>query len=363
MIFKDNYLKELAQPSTVVGATLAGLTSGLAIATSGSLSSPTSLLGKIKDFTKLQKKNFFVNITMVMFNLFRYYFFNPLGVQPAAVIGGMPLPSIQEISHAISERFLNYRATGGIFLAHQEGGEQSLRIQGKSFGLNRYMFLAMLDLLFLYGSSRVVDQFSDVIQGVANLNSENLHYPGLAELPPAAVDPWKKVEIYNLDEGKDEAHLTFPIITKTKVYTNMYIETYEFTESVENGMNCLTYSIFFRKYLPKYPYKFQEVLDEYGNSVYYYTSDEKNDVVKSIRRIDTMMDIGYSSAMIMYRFLQYYEGNSPEHNIAHITGINLSNQYYGRDYTDILLRNIDENLDYNLSELSVPQKAELMNIG
>lgn len=356
MIIKDNFLKELAQPSNIVGASLAGLTTAGALFASGNIGSPSTIFKKIKDFTKLQKKNFFLNISMVMFSLFRYYFFNPTGVKPAAVIGGMPLPSIQEISHAMSERMLHYRATGGIFLAHQEGGEQSLRIQGKSFGLNRYMFLAMLDLLFLHGSSRVVDNFLGVINQTATLVGDTTAW---AE-PVPEVDPWKKLEIYNLDEGKEEAHLTFPIITKTKVYTNMYIETYDFNESVENGMNCLTYSIFFRKYLPQYPFKFQRMLNEDNQEVYYYTVDEDNDAIKTIRMTDTMMDVGYSSAMIMYRFLQYYEGNSPEHNIAHITGINLSNEYYGKDNTDILLRAIDEDLDYNLSELSVPQKAELM---
>jgi len=364
MILKDNFLKEVLQPSTSVGVTVAtGTTVGaMALTDIINLLNPTSSflsLGKLKDFTGLQQKNFFSNISVVMFNLFRYYFFNPSGIKPAVVLAGMPLPSIQEISHAISDRDLQYRATGGIFLAHQEGGEQSLRIKGKAFGLNRYVFLAMLDLLFLYGSSRIVDHFKDVITGTASLVSDTC---GWAE-PVPSTDPWSKLDIYNLDEGKEEAHLTFPIITRTKIYTNMYIETYEFTESIENGMNCVTYSIFFRKYLPQYPYKFQKTKDgvgSYANDVLYFTKDNDNDIVKTIRKVDTLMDIGYSTSMLMYRFLQFYEGNSPEHNIAHITAINLSKEYYGEDDFGKLLQAVDPDLDYNLAGLSTNQKAELM---
>ena len=132
MIVKDNFLEEISQPSHIVVATIAGLVTLGVASTMVKFAYPGSLVNKLKDFTKLQKKNFFVNITMTMFSLFRYYFFNPSNVQPSVVLGGMPLPAVEEISHAMSDRILNYRATGGIFLAKQEGGEQSIRIQGKA---------------------------------------------------------------------------------------------------------------------------------------------------------------------------------------------------------------------------------------
>ena len=81
MILKDNFLKEVLQPSTAVGVTVAtGTTVGaMALTDVINLLNPTSSfisMGKLKDFTGLQKKNFFSNISVVMFNLFRYYFFN-----------------------------------------------------------------------------------------------------------------------------------------------------------------------------------------------------------------------------------------------------------------------------------------------
>jgi hypothetical protein len=328
-----------------------------ALATTVKLIKTISTLGldAIKSTYKTDISNMFTNISHLMYNTCRYYFGNFYSVQPAAVIAGIPLGSLQEVSHATSDRTLKYRATGGIFLAHQEGGDQTLRLVGKAWGVNRYVFLSMLDLLFLYGSPQIVDLFNH------NVAAMGAAVPSQISPIYNSNTPWLHYDLFSLDEGKEEKHLTFPIITKTRIYTNMYIETYEFTESVENGMDCITYSIFFRKYRPEYPYKYAKTEDEDGNPVYWYAEDEGDEVVSSFNAMSTMTEWGFTASMLAYRFFQYLAGNSPETNVAHITSIKLNEQVYGEEKLGVAMQEA-YNLDYNLAELSTEQKAELMGV-
>lgn len=309
------------------------------------------------DYSKIHLKNIFTNISLIMFNLVRYYFGNFNAIQPAVVIAGMPMPSINEISHAMSDRILKYRATGGIFLAHQEGGEQTLRIVGKAFGKSRYTFLTILDFLFLYGSAKVVDLFIKA----PSVSVIGVPYPTSALQP--SIDPWVVINENGMDQGREEEHLTFPVITKSKIYTNMYIETYNFIESVENGMNCLTYTIFLRKYKANRPYKYSWMKDTYGTIIWYYAEDKNDGVISVLRRVDLMMEVGFSTAMIMYRFFQHLAGNSIETSIGHITGIEINQESLGNDSTSQILSKIYTDIDYDLATLSIPQKEELMQIG
>lgn len=347
MIIKDN--------SRIVGIGIAS-----AVAT-------TSIISALNPLSKinLNLKNIFTNVTLVMISLMRYYFANFMPIQPSIVIAGIPMPSVQEISHAMSDRILKYRATGGIFLAHQPGGEQTLRIVGKAFGRNRYLFLTMLDFLFLYGSTKIVDLFADA----PNLTTLGVpSFFGVSSLDPERklqpqVDPWTEINAINMDEGREEQHLTFPVITKAKIYTNMYVETYDFTESIENGMNCVIYTIFLRKYIPNYPYKYSWTKNEYGEIIWFYSEDKKSVLISKLRAIDLMMEVGFSMAMIMYRFFQHLAGNSIETSVSFVTGIDINQENLGKDYTTKALQKIYTDLDYNLVELSVPQKQELMQIG
>ena len=134
------------------GAAIAAGTAIAGYTTVKSVKYINPLLGKTigqNKYAKIDIKNFFTNIGSVMYGLSRYYFGNPSEIQPSCILGGVPMPSINELSHAMSDRILKFRATGGIFLAQQSGGDQTLRIQGKAFGVNRYAFLTMLDFLFL----------------------------------------------------------------------------------------------------------------------------------------------------------------------------------------------------------------------
>lgn len=356
MIIK-NPIEPLDRLGRSIGAGIAGGVSAAAIAYA--LAPLTKIHLVSVDYTKIHLKNIFSNITLIMLNLTRYYFLNLMPIQPSVVMAGIPMPSISEVSHAMSDRILKYRATGGIFLAHQEGGEQTLRIVGKAFGKNRFIFLTMLDFLFLYGSAKVVDLFVDFI----GINTPFAALPSAIPEEAITVDPWERINEHSMDQGREEQHLTFPVITKTRIYTNMYIETYEFTESIENGMNCLTYSIFLRKYTAYYPYKYAHAKTEHGTSIWYYSDNKDDEIISRLRNVDLMMEAGFSTAMIMYRLFQHIAGNSIETSIGHITGININQQNLGIDNTSKVLAKIYTDIDYDLTTLSTPQKEELMQIG
>ena len=204
----------------------------------------------------------FVNVTALTYSLFKHYYGVHATARPACVIAGIPLPSIDELSHGISDREVRYRANGGVFLAHQTGGNESLRIVGKAWGDSRFLFLNMLDLLFLWGSTKTIDVFAQAIGSIVGLNIAKS--PPVARLKKAAQrltvidkDPWKRFNEENLSEGYEEQHMTFPIITKNRVYISMYIETYSWRQRLDKeGRKMVEYTIFFRKYEPTPQYEF-----------------------------------------------------------------------------------------------------------
>ena len=355
MIIKDPWRQALDTTSRAVGGTIA-----TAFASYSTLRVKNVLkkIGTLStEYKNINLKNIFSNISLIMMGLMRYYFLSYMPIQPSVLLAGIPMPSVAEISHAMSYRILKYRAKGGIFLAHQEGGEQTLRIVGKAFGRNRFLFLTMLDFLFLYGSAKVVD----LLVKAPTILTLGIPTPEFALEPQ--VDPWIQINQSSVDEGREEQHLTFPVITKSKIYTNMYIETYEFTESIENGMNCITYAIFLRKYTANYPYKFSWMENELGSIIWYYSEDKDDELISRLRSIDLTMEAGFSIAMVMYRFFQHLAGNSIETSIGHLAGININNENLGVDNTALVLQKIYTDIDYDLTTLSIPQKEELMQIG
>jgi len=231
----------------------------------------------------------FVNAVSLSYMLARYYLGNVQPIQPAAVIAGIPLGSVEELSHGISDRQVKYRANGGIFLAHQHGGNESLRIVGKAWGPNRFLFLNMLDFLFLWGSSNIIDVFAQTLTS-GFWGQQNV--PTLADTPPLVnpklletkVDPWKEIELTSFDEGYRDNRMTFPVITRNRIYVSMYIETYTWRQDLDRDKRkVVTYTIFFRKYEPEQEYEFGNIIipaKEEGEEEYYmkaYRKPEKAD--------------------------------------------------------------------------------------
>jgi hypothetical protein len=117
----------------------------------------------------------------------------------------------------------------------------------------------------------------------------------------ASANPWTKIREDAIDEGREEYHLTFPIITRNRVYTSMFIETYDVIEAVEKGKNMLTITIFFRKWIPPLPLEIVKVEGgDYDGEVYYKESNEP--YIKTVGFIDAVLDFGLSIAMQLYRY-------------------------------------------------------------
>lgn len=262
---------------------------------------------------KIQFANIINNVTWIMYDLMRYYF-RPDKIEPAAMIAGIPLGTVDELSHAMSNRELKYRATHGVFLAHQEGGDRSLRIVGKAWGKNRFLFLSMIQFLFLYGAARQVDLMTDHLYKVQypELVPEEDLTPKLGKgIGETTTNPWQEFYAAAIDAGNTESHLTFPVVTREGVYSNMYIETYDYVDSVEQGLHVLEYSIFLRKYRPEAAKDFvavKEVDEEDDEEVrFYYRDTEDDEGQKTINMIDTLMDIGYSAILLGYRTVKYLQ--------------------------------------------------------
>ena len=269
---------------------------------------------------QIRTTNVITNLTIVSTVLARYYITNKKRIKPAAVLAGIPLGTVEELSMALSDRIVKYRATGGIFLAHQDGGNESLRIICKAWGLSRYIFLIMLDFLFLYGSAKILDLF----QGLNPFGTSGLQ-PGAEQADLISRDelgkltevknPWHQFDILNKDEGREQYHSTFPIVTKNRVYTSMYLETYDIVESVNTGKNVLTVTLFLRKYRPPYPLELVTVLEDKkkkSRRTSYYRSVKVQDEsvytkLKSLRWSDSIMDFGLSALVAVQKWYMMME--------------------------------------------------------
>lgn len=217
-----------------------------------------SVLG-VKDFGA------FTNAISLSYMLSKFYFGNDQPIKPAAVIGGIPLGTVEELSHGISDREVKYRANGGIFLAHQHGGNESLRIVGKAWGPNRFLFLNALDLLFSLGKVKYVDILSESLQPGHWNNPNIVNYDDslsqMTQIGDITENPWQNWQRgVKSKETYEETHITFPVITKNRVYLSMFIETYSWRQSVDRtGMKCVEYTIFFRTYKSPPEYEFAEI--------------------------------------------------------------------------------------------------------
>ena len=210
-------------------------------------------------------RNSLINFLSLNYSLWKHYIGNLSDIKPSAVVAGIPLPSVDELSHGISDREVRYRANGGVFLSHQTGGNESLRIVGKAWGDNRFLFLSMLDLLFLWGTTTQIDMYANKIGSIKIL--ELAKTPRIAKVGKAALrlkeidkDPWREFDADSPNSGYQEQHMTFPVISKNRVYLSMFIETYSWRQRIDKeNRKMVEYTIFFRKYEPQPQWDFRIV--------------------------------------------------------------------------------------------------------
>jgi len=158
------------------------------------------------------------------------------GRRPGAIVGPIPLWSVQMIERARSDRKIKSRAIGDVFLAHQKGNRDIVRIDGTFSGPYRLLYILLLIRLQKEGEAR------------QETLADNLTYLGQVVTHSDVT----RTESRRLNY---ETHRTFPIITETHIILDMYIQTIEWHRSVEDGKNVIKYHLLFRKYYPSTGYK------------------------------------------------------------------------------------------------------------
>jgi len=311
MILKDIGLKT-AGMTAIVSGIMAGGIAGYSL--KEKQINNADIPSELKKLKKLNWRNIYNNITLLTSSLLNYYMINPKDVKPAAVIAGVPIGTAIEVSHAMSNLDLKYRATGGVFLAHQEGGADSLRMVLESFGKNRYLFLSLMEFLFRWGSNHVLDLFE--------MKPEKPEIELMAT-EDYGENPWKKFDESNLEEGREEFHMTFPIITRHRIYTSMYIETMDVVEAVTKGMNKLTITLFFRKFKPPMPYDYAYTIDKNEDTITYFKTPEVGDQKYKMFFIDTI-DHSLSIPLLLMRY--FVEWNRTGYSFEQLIAFTFANR-------------------------------------
>jgi len=152
------------------------------------------------------------------------------------VLSGLPLRHVREIEIARSGKILKFRATGSVFLANQEGGEDAIRIEG-ILVRSEIIFILFLWLIFYYGQGKV-DEIEGIIEQTGN--------PALMAMRAKNVD----ITTFNktIQKPAYTHHVTVPFVTRHIIVPNTYIETLSFEERLDLGKDIIGYSILLRTY-------------------------------------------------------------------------------------------------------------------
>ena len=235
---------------------------------------------------------------------------DPFTIAPDIILAGIPVWHVNKIGHASSDEILKYRSMGGIFLAHQKGGKQTFKFTAKMFGPMRFLTVKALEGLLSAGAQQEksvnslnFDKKTDLLEWTDKtekvLEAESI----LGGQSDPLVEYSKKGEFSDQDYAY---HRTFPIITETRIYTDMYMETLVIREDVKYGKDCVEVQCAFRQYVAPTHYqrtrtffeKEQQVADEYESTnptqkEYFRTYIPKNQILW-LKRLDMVMNFGWA---------------------------------------------------------------------
>ncbi len=195
---------------------------------------------------------------------------------PDVIIGTIPFYSAQKLERGMSDRALKYRAIGDIFLAHQRGSTDTLRIDLTLFGPYRSWYLLYLLSLEQSGESR--------------LKELELLETGIKA--PVNPLPGEEVRIPKKGKVQYETHTTFPIITNTAYTLDMFLQTIEWHQEKDKGGHDVIYvHLLFRKHVDPKGYVVFDKNDKTGYTHYGQTLSER-------RRREYMLDTMWKCAKI-----------------------------------------------------------------
>jgi len=218
-------------------------------------------------------------------------------IKPELIVAGVPVWHVNRLGHAASDEILKYRSMGGIFLAHQKGGKHTFKFTAKIFGPMRLTTYKLLEALQLLGTeeSRRVKQNLVKLKRIKWSNAEKSlvdvkDMEAEGSLGSPIIDYTKSGNFKKEEYGY---HRTFPIITETRIYTDMYLETLIVTESVKLGKDCMEIQCAFRQYLP--PTSYQRTQDNTQTKRQYYTVFIPDKMIKIFKSLDLFINIAWAS--------------------------------------------------------------------
>jgi len=230
-------------------------------------------------------------------------------IKPDIIVAGVPVWNINKIGHAVSDEILKYRSMGGIFLAHQKGGKQTFHFTAKIFGPMRFVTYKLLEALQLLGTEE-----SKSVQGLPDIANQ----PGMNDIKLDFKDPKKGImdvqgqieagslgsPFYEFIEDSEFAnaeyafHRTFPIITDTKIYTDMYLETLVCREDVKFGKNVLEIECAFRHF--EAPMFYQKTVPNVEGKRNFYTVFIPRRAKTWLKRIEGIINLGWAALQTQF---------------------------------------------------------------
>lgn len=238
---------------------------------------------KMWDIIKQKKSRFILTVGMMI--EFIALQLAPTRFKPDAIIAGLPVYNVQKEGHAASDEILKYRSMGTIFLAHQKGGKRTFKCTLKINGPSRLYVLSFFQFLQKNGMQEnfTLNEFSSKFEIPLTSSIDPF-------TPPTANSKIRYIQDYeHIGEEQVAYHKTVPIITETKIYTNMYLETVRYTEDVKLGMNTMEIDLAFREFIPPMHiqyYKGDPSKKERGYYSSWVTEEERD----ALRRIDLLIN-------------------------------------------------------------------------
>ncbi|RLI46013.1 hypothetical protein DRO61_09790 [Candidatus Bathyarchaeota archaeon] len=277
---------------------------------------------------------------------------DPFTIAPDIILAGIPVWHVNKIGHASSDEILKYRSMGGIFLAHQKGGKQTFKFTAKMFGPMRFLTVKALEGLLSAGAQQEksvnslnFDKKTDLLEWTDKtekvLEAESI----LGGQSDPLVEYSKKGEFSDQDYAY---HRTFPIITETRIYTDMYMETLVIREDVKYGKDCVEVQCAFRQYIAPTHYQktpeplTPEELDpiseagapkiKQGKKEYFRTYIPKNQI-NILKRLDMVMNFGWAvgqTALDIMAQKEFYQKEQKKKlfEVAHLTALWVTHQIY-----------------------------------
>lgn len=251
----------------------------------------------VKQEKERRRRYIWTGTLMAIYSLLRSEFgLDVSQVKPDIMIAGIPIYNINKIGHAASDEIMKYRSMGGVFLAHQKGGKKTLLFKARFFGPSRFLFVKALEALQLSGTESAKKILGDKSLNEAGALTFVNEKKGLID--PASISPTSVqaplIEYTNYGEFKNQIyafHRTFPIITETRIYMNMYMETFVIKRDIKFGRDAVEVQCAFREY--DEPTEFQRTAEKPDVRRFYrvYIPDEK---IKKMRLTDFTVNFAWA---------------------------------------------------------------------